>query len=161
MVVESIKNRYKILIIVLIAFFIYWPGIPLISLSCHQIKDDGVCFDIAQLRISMYGSDGIWNDANPYSNECWVQDNDGEIKPCVMDMDELSIPFSLWPEQNCDEICQESNANHREMMEISLISYGYQWTLKVLLIIIILIVIFIGIVFGVKSWRKRKQKLDF
>jgi hypothetical protein len=36
------------------------------------------------------------------------------------------------------------------------ISYGHQWILTILLMIIVLIAISIGIIFGVKAWRKRK-----
>ena len=36
------------------------------------------------------------------------------------------------------------------------ISYGHQWLLKIILIITILIVAIVGIIIGVKIWRKRK-----
>ncbi len=59
------KTRYKILIIVLIAFFVYWPGIPLAALSYQQITEDKICFDIASLRITNpYTEDHIWDSGN-------------------------------------------------------------------------------------------------
>jgi len=54
------KTRYKILIIAAIAFFIYWPVIPLVALSCQQLTDEEICFDIASLRIP-----------NPYPVDIW------------------------------------------------------------------------------------------
>jgi len=48
------------------------------------------------------------------------------------------------------------STEHGEMIGISLISYGHQWILKIVLMIIILIAIVIGIVIGIKIWRKRK-----
>ena len=91
------------------------------------------------------------NTQNP--NECWYQDDDGQIKPCVIGTGEWPISFSPWPEQNCDEICQESNAEHVEMVGIS---YGHQWILIIILMILILVGVSIGIIYGVKAWRKRK-----
>lgn len=89
-------------------------------------------------------------------NECWYQDDDGKIKPCVIETDGWPSSFSPWPEQNCDEICQESKIEHAEMSGMSWISYGHQWILTILLMIVILIAIPVGIIFGVKIWRKRK-----
>jgi len=57
------KTRYKILIIIVIVFVIYWPGIPLVALSCMQITDDEICFDIAELRIPITVDRGVWNNA--------------------------------------------------------------------------------------------------
>ncbi len=57
------KTRFKILIIISIAFFIYWPIIPLAALSCQQLTDDEICFDIAKLRIPNPCPDDIWNDS--------------------------------------------------------------------------------------------------
>jgi hypothetical protein len=45
------KTKYKIAIIASVALFIYWPVIPLVALSCQQLTDDEICFDIARLRI--------------------------------------------------------------------------------------------------------------
>jgi len=61
------KTRYKILIIAAIAFFIYWPVIPLTALSCQQLTDDEICFDIARLRITNpFPVDG-WEDGSGWS----------------------------------------------------------------------------------------------
>lgn len=89
-------------------------------------------------------------------NECWFQDDDGEIKPCVIDTGVWPTLFSPWPEQNCDEICQESNVEHAEMLGMSPISYGHQWILTILLMIVVLIAISVGIIFSIKIWRNRK-----
>jgi len=61
------KTEYKILIIALIAFFVYWPGIPLAALSCQQLTDDEICFDIASLRITNPYPDDIWDDSSGWS----------------------------------------------------------------------------------------------
>ena len=45
------KTKYKILIISLIAVFVYHPGIPLLSLGCQQVTANEICFDIGALRI--------------------------------------------------------------------------------------------------------------
>lgn len=55
------KTRYKIILIALIAFFVYWPGIPLAALSCQQITEDEICFDIASLRITYPYTEDIWD----------------------------------------------------------------------------------------------------
>ena len=59
--VSKMKTRYKILIIASIAFFIYWPVIPLVALSCMQITENEICYEIARLRIPIT-VDGVWND---------------------------------------------------------------------------------------------------
>jgi len=56
----NMKTRFKILIIISITFFIYWPGIPLIALSCIQMTENEFCYDIARLRIPITVN-GIWN----------------------------------------------------------------------------------------------------
>ena len=94
------------------------------------------------------------NTENP--NECWVQDDDGEIRPCVIDTGVWPTVFSPWQDQNCDEICQELNAEHAEMSGMSQISYGHQWILTIVLMIAALIAISVGVIFGVKIWRKRR-----
>jgi len=68
---DNMKTRYKILIIVLIAFFVYWPGIPLAALSCQQLTDDEICFDIASLRITNPYNDDIWDDDSWSGN--WIR----------------------------------------------------------------------------------------
>lgn len=57
------KTRYKIIIIILTAFFIYWPVIPLVALTCQELTNNEICFDIARLRIPVYVSDDLWNDS--------------------------------------------------------------------------------------------------
>lgn len=59
------KTRYKILIIGLTVFCIYWPGIPLVALTCQQITDDKICFDIARLRITIPASNDVFKEINP------------------------------------------------------------------------------------------------
>ena len=63
------KTKYKILIIGAIAFIIYWPGIPLVALSCQQITDDEICFDIASLRISNPFPDDILDSKQAHNSE--------------------------------------------------------------------------------------------
>lgn len=60
------KTRYKILIIISTAFFIYWPGIPLVALSCQQLTDDAICFEIAKLRIYNPYTDDLWDDSSEW-----------------------------------------------------------------------------------------------
>jgi len=40
--------------------------------------------------------------------------------------------------------------------ELGMISYGHQWVLTIILVVLILIAIPLGIILGVKVWRKRK-----
>lgn len=56
------KTGYKILIIEIIAFFIYWPGVPLAALSCQQITDNKICFNIPSMRIPNHYTADIWDD---------------------------------------------------------------------------------------------------
>jgi hypothetical protein len=56
------KTKYKILIIVAIAIFVYWPVISLVALTCQSLEtDETICFDIARLRIP-----------NPYPVDVWT-----------------------------------------------------------------------------------------
>ena len=64
------RTRYKILIIVSIVIFVYWPVIPLVVLTCHSSEiDENICFSIAQLRIpNSYPAD-IWDDSVGWSGD--------------------------------------------------------------------------------------------
>ncbi|MFQ5496747.1 MAG: hypothetical protein ACE5DU_02545 [Nitrosopumilus sp.] len=54
------------------------------------------------------------------------------------------------------ENCEECGIEYSEMSGMSWISYGHQWIVMILLMTVVLIIIFIGIIFGIKIWRKRK-----
>ena len=71
--------RKKLFILIIVAIFIYWPGIPVISLACHAVEiDENVCFTIGSLRISLPVNDG-WEDAAlDKEKDSMIDDTSGE-----------------------------------------------------------------------------------
>ncbi len=64
---KKMKTKYKILIIAVVVFFIYWPGIPLIAIGCQSITSDEICFDIASLRIpNPVPSSDVWDNGGTW-----------------------------------------------------------------------------------------------
>lgn len=55
------KIKYKVSIIITITVFIYYPITPIVALSCKELTDNTICFDIAKLRLHNPNASYIWN----------------------------------------------------------------------------------------------------